>query len=350
MSKVKLLIKEKLKTPKGRIFAWFITIILLWFSYKIYVWKNSESTDNAYLDGYITFVSPQISGIVRELYFLENQKVVNGQLLVKIDDKDSKASLEKAENAVEAGKISVTLVDSKIELSKIEIQKAQEAISVADVDLHNNMKEFQRVTKLTRDDFSTKKLLDDTSLSLKTAEAQSNTAKLSLQAAKQNLILLEQEKQFELAKLQNLEAELVLAKNNHDYTSILSPVDGIITSSSVRKGGYVRTGAQIFAIVPTERRYIRANFKETQIAKFKPGMKAKIEFDVIDNEIFDGEIISLYPATGSKFSLIPTDNATGNFTKIVQRVPVYLSVEIPEKYKEMLVVGLSADVSIRTDQ
>ncbi len=350
MSKIKSLIHEKSKTPKGRILIASISIVFLWLTHKIYIWANSESTDNAYLDGYVTFVSPQVNGVIKELHFSENQKVTKDQLLIKINDQDYKASFEQATNAVEGGKIAIELADSQISIAKIEMDRAQDTILLTDVKLQNNRKEFQRVTRLTRDDFSTKKLLDDATLNLKIAETENNSAKLSFQSAKQKLIELEQQKQSEIIKLKGLENALQLAKNNYDYTSILSPIDGVITSSAARTGGYVRAGVQIFAVVPVEGHYIRANFKETQIKKFKPGMKAKITFDVIGNEIFDAEIISLYPATGSKFSLLPTDNATGNFTKIVQRVPVYLSIDIPEKYKEKLTLGSSVNVSIRTNQ
>ncbi len=172
-------------------------------------------------------------------------------------------------------------------------------------------------------------------------------AQLDLDISKQNLQLLELEKAAEQEKLKELTENKKVTLRNLQNTKLIAMVPGIFGNSSLEVGNYIVPGRALFSIVQDNTMYIQANFKETQIKKFKSGMKVKIEFDALPKKIIYGKIRNIAPATGSKFSLIPPDNATGNFTKIVQRVPVLIDFESPNAN---LVPGMSAIVSIRTDQ
>lgn len=322
MSEIKLQFQNKIQTPKGLAVLLITSLLLLYSIYSIYVWMNSQTTDNAYVDGNITFVSPQVMGVVEQINFVENQKVKKGDVLVKINDIDYKAQLSVATNDLALQKITLDSINTKIQIAELQIENAS--------------REYNRTSRLAQDNFSSKKLLEDSALALKTEQLE--------------LSLLQSEKQSTSSMIQKAEDALKMAQNDYDNTTITAPFDGVVTSNSARIGGYVRTGSPIFALVPANNFYVKANFKETQVVKLKEGMEAHLKFDAIKGVNFKGKIRNIYPATGSKFALIPTDNATGNFTKIVQKVPVIIDVEVPEEYKGKIGIGYSVDVSIRTDQ
>lgn len=340
---------EKIRYKKWRILFLVLAFFMLYILHGIYVWVNSESTDNAYLQANITFVSPEVSGVVEEIAFLENQPVAKGDLLLKINDTSYKAQFNKAKLAKTQAELAISIADSSYKIALLDIKKAEEVVELAKLNLTTAKAEFARVSKLASDNFSSKKLLDDASLAFQKAQTEFNQSNIALESAKENIVMLEAENKGAIEKYNVAKEDLIIAEYNYENTKILAPIDGIITSNSARIGGYARASSPIFAIVPTKY-YLKANFKETQISKFKPGMKATVKFDGITGEIFAGKIRNIYPATGTNFSLIPSDSATGNFTKIVQRIPVIIDIDIPEKYQNRLAAGLSAYVHIRVDQ
>lgn len=350
MSKLKNFLDKNLETTKGKILATIIAIVFFYLFYAAFIWINTQSTDNAYVEGEITFVSPEVNGVIESINFVENQKVSKGDLLLKINDLTYNALYEQAKSAYESGKLEIAIIESQTELAKIDLSKAEDSLKLAELNYQNASKEFQRISKLTSDNFSSKKLSDDTYLLMKKASIETSQALSTTKTARENLSMLELKKQASLIKLKSLEDAMIIAEYNLNATQIKAPIDGVVTSSSARIGGFARAGLQLFSIVPKKNFYIKANFKETQIEKFNPGMTADIKIDVIKSHNFKGKIRGIYPATGSKFSLIPTDSATGNFTKIVQRVPVIIDIEIPKEYEDKIGIGYSSKVSIRTDR
>jgi membrane fusion protein, multidrug efflux system len=343
MSKIKSFIEENKNSTKGKIAASVIVILALYILYSIYAWVNTQSTDNASLEGDITIVSAEVAGNIKQVNFIENMEVKTGDLLVKIEDENYKSLYEQAKAAVK-------IVESKIELAKIELSKAEDGYKLSSLSFDNSTKEYKRVSSLGKEHYSSSKQLEEAALGLKKSQTEFSSAELSVRSARENLKLLESELLSAKLNADGVDGRAGMSKFNFDNTEIRSPINGYITKSSARVGSYVRPGLPIMFIVPTDKLYVQANFKETQVAKFKPDMKVKIQFDATGSKTFCGKIRNLYPATGSKFSLIPTDNATGNFTKIVQKRPVIIDIEIPEEYKGKLAVGYSAFVSIRTDQ
>lgn len=350
LSKIISLPSKILESKHGKLKFCVIIGLLLFGTYNFYIWLYSQTTDNAYVDGDITFVSPEVSGVIEKIHFVGNQFVKKGDLLVKIKDTDFRSKYESAKNAFEAGKIAIDIIDSEIEVAKINLSKTQDAVNYADLNLQNELREYNRISKLEHDNFSSKKLLDEASLQYKKAQSELSQAKLSNESASLNLLVLESKKQAQVQTTKGLEHGLDIASSNLNNTEIKSPIDGVVTSSGARVGGYASTGFQLFAVVPRNDFSIKANFKETQVGSFKPGQTAYVYIDALKDAKFKGKIRNIYPATGSKFSLIPTDNATGNFTKIVQRLPVIIDIEVPEEYKDRISIGLSVYVSIRTDQ
>ena len=350
MSRLKLFFSEKLQHKKFRLVFFLACFLILYIFRGIYVWLNSESTDNAYLQSNITFISPEVRGVVEEIHFVENQKVAKGDLMLKIKDIDYEAQYNKAKVVLVRTELGISSANSSYKMAEIESNKTEESLVLGKLNLLFAQKEFTRATKLTADNFSSKKLLDNANLALQKAQTKLNQSMLSSDSAKENIILLAAKKRDSEEKYKAATADLVIAKNNYENTKITAPIDGVVTSNSARVGGYVNAGSPIFAIVPIKNYYIKANFKETQISKFKEGMKATVKLDGIKGKEFTGRIRNLYPATGANFSLIPTDSATGNFTKIVQRIPVIIDVEIPDQYQSKIAIGYSAYVHIRVDQ
>ena len=343
MKKIKSLINPTIFSNKFKIIALFTLIILFTFSYKVYVWINTQSTDNAYIKSDITAVSPEVSGVIRELYFIENQKVNKDDLLLKIDTRMQKAMYEQA-------KAKVDVLLSKIKLGHIEFARYRAKEKLAEHSLEVANKEYRRVQSLGNEKFSSKKQLENTYLRVKKTKTELEEASLSVKSAEQNIETLEAELKAAQIEASGVNDSEGIAKINYNNTELKSPISGYITNNGAKIGGFARQGFPLFYIVPKDKIYVKANFKETQISKFRQNMEAVVQFDALNKVKFNGKIRNIFPATGSQFSLIPTDNATGNFTKIVQRVPVIIDVEIPEEYIDKIAVGYSAYVSIRTDQ
>lgn len=331
-----------------RQFSVLLFLVICFFGYYINIWINTESTDNAYLDSEISNVSSQVSGIIDEILIEENSKVIKDQIIAKIKNDDYNALFEKSKSVAENAKRDIELIEQNIKLALIEQNKSKEALEFAEMNLKLTEVDFNRIKKLSKDNFASKQKLDSTEIALEKAKNDFSQADLNMQISKVKLDLLEVQRLGSVAKYSIAMQEMYLAQRNLDNTIIRSPIDGIIGNSSLQLGNYIRTGVILFSVVP-EQLYIEANFKETQISKFKPGMETIILFDSQNDREIKGVIRNIAPATGSKFTIIPSANATGNFTKIVQRVPVIIDFDLPEDLKGKLAPGMSALVKIRTN-
>ncbi len=212
-----------------------------------------------------------------------------------------------------------------------------------------NSVDYIRTQELNKESFASKKTLDESKMSFTKAKTDHNQAKLNLQIAQQNLLLLALQKTAEEEKMKGLLEDKNIVARSLVNTQIIAPVNGVIANSSLQVGNFINPGRVLFFVVQDEQMYVKANFKETQIAKLQPKQKVKLQFDSLPKKIIYGRIRNISPATGSKFSLIPTDNATGNFTKIVQRIPVLIDFETPKDITSNLIPGMSAIVSVRTN-
>jgi membrane fusion protein (multidrug efflux system) len=331
---------------RGLILAAFVGCFLV---YRIYVWSNTESTDNAYLEADISNVSSEVSGVIDEILVEENNHVKAGEIIAKIKNDNYAAMLAQAESALDGAARDIEIIAQNIKLAEIEQAKTKEAFDFAETNLNLTQVDYDRIQKLSKGNFASRQDLDNTKIALEKAKNEFSQAKLNVQTTLEKLALLEIQKLAAIAKHNNATQETILAKRNFDNTVIRAPIGGIVGNSSLELGNYIRTGVVLFSIVP-EKLYVKANFKETQIGKFKAGQEALLKFDSQPGYTIIGHIRNVSPATGSKFSLLPPANATGNFTKIVQRVPVLIDFEIPEGLMGRLTPGMSTIVSIRSDQ
>ncbi|AFC72099.1 multidrug resistance protein A [Rickettsia rhipicephali str. 3-7-female6-CWPP] len=315
--------------------------------YRIYVWANTQSTDNAYIDADISNVSAEVSGVLTKLFVTDNTKVNKGDLIGEIDDRDYKAKLAALEASIEACIKNIEIIEQKISIGQISLEQAAEKLKLNKISFDIVATDFIRVQELNKAKCASSKTLDDSKNAYQKAKTDYKQAQLDFDISKQHLQLLELEKAAEQEKLKELTENKKVTLRSLQNTKLIAMVPGILGNSSLEVGNYIVPGRALFSIVQDNTMYIQANFKETQIQKFKSGMKVKIEFDALPKKVIYGKIRNIAPATGSKFSLIPPDHATGNFTKSVQRVPVLIDFESPNAN---LVPGMSAIVSIRTDQ
>lgn len=342
--------KKILSHKHIKLIALIFILFLTFITYRIYIWANTQSTDNAYIEANISSVSAEVGGVIERVLVEENNFVKEGQIIAQINKADYQAKYAQAEANLDEAIHSIEMIEQNIQLGIIKQNKAIEAYEFAKKNFKIVETNYNRTTKLSEDNYASKKSLDDTKIAYKKAESDLFQAELDRQSSQENVKLLEIKKLVAVAKSNTALQERNLAKRALDNTNIRSPIDGVVGNSSLREGNFIRPGVVLFSVVPIDRLYVKANFKETQISKFKPGMVASIEIDSEPETKLEGIIRNVSPATGSKFSLLPPANATGNFTKIVQRVPVIIDFTVPDEIKNKIVPGMSTLIKVRIDQ
>jgi len=316
-----------------------------------YWWAHGrfvETTDNAYVESDISVISPKIAGYIQRLNVADNQQVRAGDVLVVIDDRDIVARVDEAKAAVAGSRAAITSTDRRIELQAALIDQAAAAVESAEAERARAQPEYDRYKKMVATNIVAKSDFDRTAADLRKAEAELTRAKAELTAQRGQLIVLQAEREEAQARLAQNEAALAVAEVDLDNTIIRAPVDGVVGNKAVELGQYVRAGAQIMALVPLPSVHVVANFKETQIERMRPGQRVEISVDAYPGVTLEGSIESFAPASGAVFSLLPPENATGNFTKIVQRVPVRIAVPDDNPLAGLLRPGLSVEVRIDT--
>jgi membrane fusion protein (multidrug efflux system) len=280
---------------------------------------------------------------------LNNQRINKGDLIATIHDEDYKATLKAIESNINSSINRINIIEQKLVIGKISVAQNQELINFAQINLKNNSTDYARVQELNRDKFTSNKLFENTRTIFEKAKTDYSRAKLDLQITEQNLVLLELEKQAEKDTLQALIQNKNIAARALINTKIVAPISGILANSNMQIGNFALAGRILFSIVQ-DNIYVQANFKETQISKLRPDFKVKLQFDAIGDLVIYGTLRNMSPATGSKFSLIVPDNSTGNFTKVIQRVPILIDFILPKNINYVLIPGMSVKVSVRTDQ
>lgn len=314
-----------------------------WYSH----WRYLESTDNAYVEGDITPVAAEIPGRVVELLVRDHQPVVTGDLLLRLDPAEYRAALERAEAQLDAARAALAVLARRLTLADAKIAAAQAEIVAARADLALAEKNHARAQALVRQNAAAQQRLDEAVAALERAQARLMAAEAARDAALAEKRTLETERAGAEAEIARAAAERDLARIRLDDTEIRAPIDGVVGNRAVQIGQYVQPGRQLLVIVPT-RVWIEANFKETQIARMRPGQKVEVKVDAFPDTPLEGRVESFAPASGAEFSLLPPENATGNFTRVVQRLPVRIALPEAHPLKGRLVPGLSAVVTVDT--
>ncbi|MHC2374685.1 membrane fusion protein (multidrug efflux system) [Bradyrhizobium diazoefficiens] len=313
-------------------------------------WTNGrylETTDDAYVKADSTIVAPKVSGYIAKVLVGDNEKVKAGQVLARIDDRDFRAALDQARADVAAAEASVRNLDAQLELQQPIIEQSTADVTAADANLKFAQEERARYDDLMKSGSGTIQRAQQTDAALRASNAQLQHAKSGLQAAQRRVDVLTTQRAQATAQLERARAVAQQAALNLSYTEITAPVDGTVGARSLRVGQYVQAGTQLMAVVPLDAVYVVANFKETQLTHVRAGQPVELRVDSFRSQTLRGHVDSLSPASGLEFALLPPDNATGNFTKIVQRVPVKIVLD-DHSLTGLLRPGMSAVPTVDT--
>ncbi len=305
---------------------------------------GQASTDNAYVRGDITSLAPKVGGYVVSVAVQDNQAVRAGDVLFRIDDRDYRARLAQGHANVAAAEARVASTTEEIRLQQSLVRQAEAQQRIAAADLELAIKTSDRRRELIRSNAISQAQVDESDAARSRAGAGQAGAAAAVQAQSQKIGLLAAQRKVAEAALAQAVAACDLTQIDLDNTVVRAPVSGVVGNRQVRVGRLVASGVSLLDIVPIGKVWIVANFKETQLRDIHPGQKARVRIDGYDRE-FQGVVDSLAPASGSAFALLPSDNATGNFVRVVQRVPVKIRLE-PHTEADRLVPGLSARVEI----
>lgn len=311
--------------------------------------SNATFTDNAYVRGDITSLAPKVAGYVIAVEISDNQSVSAGDVLFRVDDRDYRARLAQASANLEAAIARLANVDAEARLQGALIMQAQaqQRSSVAEVELAARASDRRRV--LIDAGAVSQAQLEESDAARTKAEAGASAASASLEAQRRRMSVLIAQREAAIAAISQAEAARDLAQIDVDNTVVRAPVAGIVGNRQVRVGRLVAPGASLLDIVPADNVWIVTNFKETQVEHIRPGQSVRITIDGFPNETFEGVVDSFAPGSGAAFSLLPADNSTGNFVRVVQRIPV--KIRFKEKLRSSrLVPGLSARVEVRRDE
>ena len=306
-----------------------------------------ETTDDAYVKADSTIVAPKVSGYIAEVLVSDNEKVMAGQLLARIDDRDFKTALAQAKADVAASEAAVRNLDAQIELQQPVIEQQAAEVDAAEANLKFAQQERARYDELMKSGSGTVQRAQQTDAALRAQTAQLQQGNAGLAAANKKVEVLTTDRAKAVAQLDHARAVEQQAALNLSYTQITAPVDGTVGARSLRVGQFVQAGTQLMAIVPLDAVYVVANFKETQLTHVRNGQPVELRIDSFHSTTLRGHVDSLSPASGLEFALLPPDNATGNFTKIVQRVPVKIVLD-DQSLKGLLRPGMSAVPTVDT--
>jgi membrane fusion protein (multidrug efflux system) len=314
-------------------------------------WTNGRfmvSTDDAYVQADITILAAKASGYVASVEVENNARVEAGQVIARLDDVDYRLAVQAAQDKLATQQSAITRIGRQIEAAEAATTQADAQIAAARADAERSVADYQRQLQLSQSDFASRARLEQAKADRDRAAANVKGAEASLVAARANVAVLKAQ-QGEAERLAS-EYRTALARAERDlsFTVIRAPVAGVLGNRAVEVGAYVQPGTRLGALVPLSSVHVDANFKETQLASIRPGETVEIEVDAFGGRHFSGRVESVAPASGATFSLLPPENATGNFTKIVQRVPVRIALD-PEALKDaVLRPGMSVVARVDT--
>lgn len=307
--------------------------------------SKTEYTDNAYVQGDITAISAKVTGYVTEVSVEDNEAVKAGDVLFRIDDRDYQARLKQAQANVSANEAAMANAAASIKLQNATINQALAHLTSAEAVCKQAESEHTRQVNLYKSKVTTNQKLEAVISSKEQAQAAVASANANLEVQRVRLEVLAAQHEGAQASLAQAQAAYELAWLDLEHTVVKAPVDGIIGNRKVVLGRYVTPGASQLSIVPVNKVWVVANFKETQLAGLKSGQTVRISVDGYSNIVLKGMVDSQAPGSGAVFSLIPPDNATGNFIRTVQRVPVKIALT-DNPLNDRLIPGLSVRVTV----
>lgn len=343
---------QKKKGKAGKVIRAILLVAIAAGVYEGYSWwthgRFVETTDDAYVAADITTVLSKVSGYVASIEVADNQHVDAGQVIARIDDGDYQLAVQSARDSVASAEATVDRISRQIIAGHASVDQAQASVEAAEAREIEAKASYERQVKLTEGKVSSQALLDSALADMRDATATVSSSKAAVAVAAANVAVLGgQMKEAEQA-VASARTSLEKAERDLEFTVVRAPVAGVIGNRAAQVGSLLQTGSRVAAIVPLADARIDANFKETQLDRILPGASVKVTVDAYPELELHGKVQSLSPATGSVFSLLPSENATGNFTKVVQRVPVRISVPVSEEGASVLRPGMSVVVEVDT--
>ena len=329
------------------IFVLIVSLIALgFFAHWFLTGRFYESTDNAYVQGEITRVSSQLGARIVEVLVGDNEHVQQGQLLVRLEDDDFHLAVDRANAALAMREAERTQAQSKLTQQASLIAAGEAKVASSQASLGRSQIDLSRAQTLRKPGYVSEERVTTLSADNHIARSQVAMAQADLQGQRQQVNALNAEIKRLDALIANARTDLAQAELNLTRSEIHAPISGLVGQRAARNGQYVQAGAYLLSIVPDQDIWIQANFKETQIGHMQPGQKAELTFDAYGDTPIEARVDSLFAASGAQFSLLPPDNATGNFTKVVQRIPVKLTFAADNPLKGKIRPGMSVTVKV----
>jgi membrane fusion protein (multidrug efflux system) len=341
--------RPRLSTKKSLLAALAVSALAGAASYGHYWWtagRFMQETDDAYIGGDVTAIAPKVAGLIGEVAIEDNQSVRAGDLLVRLDDRDFRAALDSAEALVAAQNAALANFDATRKWQEAVVDQAAAEIAAAEAEVARARFDYDRYSQLSAAQFASKQRFQQADADHKKALAAESRARAAFAAARQQVEVIETQKAQVRAALDQASAQRAIAALNLSYTEIRAPIDGVIGNRAARAGAYASAGAVLLSLAPAGGLWVDANFKESQLAHMRKGQRATILADAAPGETLTGSVASIAPATGAQFSVLPPENATGNFTRIVQRVPVRIRLDGDAATLGKLRPGLSVTVEV----
>jgi multidrug resistance efflux pump len=328
--------------------AGILGALLVLYAFRLPPFSSAvQSTENAYVRGQVTILSPQLSGDIAEVAVEDYQQVRAGQLLIRIDDRLYVQRLRQAEANLDIQRARLANSEQDQRMAEARIHSAEAQVAGAEANLQNADAAAHRIDPLLSRGIATQSAADQAHAALAQARAALLQAEAGLDVARQDLQSVVVNRTSLVAGIENAEAALRMAEIDLGNTRITAPQDGRLGEVGARPGQYVSAGTQLVSLVPA-RKWVVANFKETQLAGMRLGQHAELTVDALNHARLHGRVEAFSPATGSEFSVLRPDNATGNFTKVAQRLPVRIALDPSQPEAELLAPGMSVVVSIDT--
>ena len=308
-----------------------------------------QTTNDAYIKADVTRLSSRVAGEVLSVAADDFQRVKSGDLLVQIDPADYEAQVAQAEAGVAAAQAALDNLDNQVELQYATIAQAEAQLVSAQAQEVEARQEQERQQSLAQSDAGTRQKLEQAVAALARAEADVRSCRAQIAAQRHQMEVLSGTKKQRAADLLGAKASLAAARLKLGYTRIVAPFDGVVGEREVQPNDYVNIGSNLINVVPLPDVYVVANYKETQLTRVRPGQPVEVTVDSFPNQRLYGRVERISPASGSQFALLPPDNATGNFTKVVQRIPVRIALDKGQPLLERLLPGMSVVSHIHTD-
>ena len=345
--------KARPKRSRRRVVFGAIALLAIgavgYFGYEYWtVGRFTVTTDDAYVQAYNTTLAAKVSGYLASVPVTDNTVVHAGDVIATIDDGDYRLAVDSAREKVATQTATIARMGHQIEAQQAAVAQAKTQLTSAQAGQTRTQLELERQINLVARDASSRQLLEQAQANRDQAVAAVQGAQAAIESAAANVDVLKGQQQEAVSTLDELKTSLAKAERDLSFTVIRAPIDGVIGNRAMQTGDFVQTGQRVASLVPLDDVFINANFKETQVARLRPGQTASIAVDALPEHTIEGTIESFSPASGAVFSLLPPDNATGNFTKIVQRVPVRIRVPADVAGERLLRPGMSVVVSVNT--